>query len=140
LNTGFNLFLNWKGTKVDNFTYFNRFFNRVWDKKLTIVGLSNLFTLPFESLPPVVKAGSKQIIVTLLKLIHDSEVQKLEIAENLKKAEAKQEEEEDLDDEEDYELDEHEERDDGADLITRAKEAARVSCLAYLYNSHTSVL
>ena len=51
--------------------------DRVWDKKLTIVGLSNLFALPFDSLPPVVKAGSKQIFVTLLKLIHDSEVQKL---------------------------------------------------------------
>jgi len=56
-------------------------FNRSHDKKVAILGLASLFTIPPNSLPAVIRGGMKPILETLVKVIHELDVQKKEEAE-----------------------------------------------------------
>jgi succinate dehydrogenase flavin-adding protein (antitoxin of CptAB toxin-antitoxin module) len=80
-------------------------FKRTHDKKVTILALSSLYLLPFDSFPPSIKAGFSMIFTTLLKLLCAIKTQKEEI-----EAKEKDEENEDfVDEDEDYpDIDEEE--------------------------------
>lgn len=48
-------------------------FKDFYDKKLVILGLSAIFGVGYNNLPPLVQNGSKQILDTLMKLIGETE-------------------------------------------------------------------
>ncbi len=50
--------------------------HRVYDKKLALLSLTSIFALPFNSLPPLIQAGARQIVATLVKVAADLETQK----------------------------------------------------------------
>eukprot|EP01103_Thecamoeba_quadrilineata_P015393 TRINITY_DN4851_c0_g1_i1.p1 TRINITY_DN4851_c0_g1~~TRINITY_DN4851_c0_g1_i1.p1 ORF type:complete len:1011 (-),score=143.11 TRINITY_DN4851_c0_g1_i1:224-3256(-) len=46
-------------------------FKRFHDKKVTVLGLSSIYSLPFTSLPPTLRSGFSQIFAGLLQLLVD---------------------------------------------------------------------
>jgi len=102
-------------------------FKRVHDKKITILGLSSIFDVNWQSLPTVVKAGFKQILQALVKLLNMIAEQK---EKEIQQAEAEDEDDEDDEDEEDdnqEEVDDNEDVNEDIDLQQLAEEASEYS-------------
>jgi hypothetical protein len=93
------------------------------DKKLAILALTALFSVPSAALPPVIKAGANQILTTIINLCGELEKQKA-LDEAAEKEDEEEIDEDDVSDD-DFELDEEEDKfKDEPDLIERAKAAA----------------
>jgi len=103
--------------------------HRMHDKKLAILALTALFSVPSSTLPPVVKAGASHILSTIIQLCGELEKQKEEFYAKEKKEE--EEEDEDIDEDnvsdDDFELNEDDDDKfkDEPDLVERAKAAAQ---------------
>jgi hypothetical protein len=91
-------------------------FARTHDKKVAILGLSALLTVPPASLPNIIQAGMRTILQTLVPLMHSLDQQ---IKEEMERNESSEEE----DDEEDEELADHDQEDDGESLQQLAQQA-----------------
>eukprot|EP01114_Cavostelium_apophysatum_P020202 TRINITY_DN6708_c0_g1_i2.p1 TRINITY_DN6708_c0_g1~~TRINITY_DN6708_c0_g1_i2.p1 ORF type:complete len:1041 (+),score=319.24 TRINITY_DN6708_c0_g1_i2:133-3255(+) len=84
-------------------------FNRTHDKKVALLGLISLLTVPMNQLPPVIIAGMKSLLTTLIDLSHALEKQRAEIEEENERYERELQEGEEEPDEDPGDWEEEEE-------------------------------
>jgi len=70
--------------------------SRTHEKKLSILALSSLLSIPLQSLPAVIQLGMKQIVETIINLQKSLDDQKTRIEEESKQQKLENSEEEDL--------------------------------------------
>jgi len=111
-------------------------FKRVHDKKITILGLSSILDVNWASLPAVIKAGFRQILQALVRLLQLIAEQKEKESQVVDEEEEEEEEEEEDSQEE---VDDNEDVNDDFDLEQLADEASAFSPLKEIQPDSSSL-